>query len=208
MPTRQMISDIEQVLLDAFKKEEFLKNLNSIFASVLKEQLAIVIKPYEERLNTLELQLSEMQKECDKMKKEFEQKLDSQEQYSRRNNIRIFGVAEVEKENIEDTILKVFNVDMKLNINPSHIDRCHRVGFKQGDNPRAIIVKFTSYKYKQLLYQNKRLLKGSKLIIKEDLTKVRVKEYRKATEMYGKNNVWTRDGLLYMKSSKGISKLM
>ena len=120
---------------------------------------------------------------------ELTRDLDDLQQYSRRNNIRIFGIPE---KHDEDTDALVCGVAERIGarISSQDIDRSHRVGKRMplpsqdpsyasavqngqsGQNPpRPIIVKLVSYKSKLAFIRNRRQLKGSKVVVAEDLTR-------------------------------------
>nr|KAG5701455.1 hypothetical protein BaRGS_032787 [Batillaria attramentaria] len=89
-----------------------------------------------------------------------DQKADEVAQYTRRNNVRIFGVPESESESVEECeakILEIFNKKLGVTLAPKDLEATHRLGKKKppklrdGDNdsdsdeenrPRAIIVRF------------------------------------------------------------------
>ena len=51
---------------------------------------------------------------------------------------------------------------LRLEVDKSMIDRSHRIGPKKKDQkPRAIIVKFCSYRDRSKVFYNKKMLKGS-----------------------------------------------
>lgn len=55
---------------------------------------------------------------------------------------------------------------------PEHaIDRCHRIGNYKADSriPRQIIIKFASYKFRKMVYANKKIIKGTNILVREDL---------------------------------------
>lgn len=128
---------------------------------------------------------------------ELHERLDERDQYSRRNNLRIFGVAETPK---EDTDKLVLDVAKKINvdIDKNQIDRSHRIG-KAGSKPRPIIVKFIGYAPRKALFVSKKALKGSGITIREDLTKNRLDLMKRAVEAYSERNVWTFDGVVMVK---------
>ena len=57
---------------------------------------------------------------------------------------------------------------MPLNSENITIDRCHRLGPKTIVRPQPIIAKFVFYKQRELIWANKKNLKGSDVIVKED----------------------------------------
>ena len=85
--------------------------------------------------------------------------IDRLEQYSRRENIRVFGVAETADESTNDVIVQVA-ADMGVDITERDISVSHRIGKKTGTKPRAIIAKFVRCDTKTAIIRNKSNLKG------------------------------------------------
>ena len=84
------------------------------------------------------------------------------------------------------------------------IERTHRLGGprkqEEGLEPaasRPIIVKFCSYRKRQEVFARKKLLKGSGLVLMENLTQTRFNLFRKVKEVVGLKNCWTSDGRIY-----------
>ena len=109
--------------------------------------------------------------------KKLQLEQNDQEQYSRRNCIRVFGVPESPQEDTTTTICKIAQEKLHITLKPEDIDRSHRVRRRNppphpGSRPKpaAIIVKLTSYQHRQRLIVNRKNLKGSGISICEDLT--------------------------------------
>lgn len=51
------------------------------------------------------------------------------EQYSRRANIRLYGIPETERENTDKLMLDLLRDKMALSLSLGDIDRSHRIGF-------------------------------------------------------------------------------
>ena len=85
--------------------------------------------------------------------------LDRLQQYSRRENIRVFGIADTADEKTNDIIVKVAG-DMGVDITERDISVSHRIGQKTGTKPRPIIAKFVRRDTKTAIMRNKRNLKG------------------------------------------------
>lgn len=124
--------------------------------------------------------------------------LDELEQYGRRVNLRFLGVPEANGENTDLLILDVVN-KMKVNITINDIERSHRLG-KPGASgrPRPIIVRFSSYRIRAAVFAQKRMLKGSAVVVQEDLTRFRYMLLKKAVASYGFGKVWTADGRFFL----------
>ena len=137
----------------------------------------------------LKAQLDQCQKRQEDMKAQVqeavfnaklaEERSKSNDQYSRRNNIKLFLIEESTDsfelaEKSEEKALRVFHDKLGLRyIKPEHIEAAHRVGKKVAGKTRPIIVKFVSRKTKQDVIKNRRKLKHSdpKVVTVEDLTK-------------------------------------
>jgi hypothetical protein len=180
-----------------------------------------------------------LRKEIESLKEELQQKdreieslkeaVDSLEQYSRRNCIRIGPIPEEQEENVLD-IVKHVAESAGVNLPDGAIDRAHRVGKKPTEGQthnRSIIVKFTSYEHKATLMKARKNLKtvdGSvlfqdrrwpalpppagarpakhKIYINDDLTKERAKVAAKARTLKKDkliDDTWVRDGAVHVK---------
>ena len=84
--------------------------------------------------------------------------IDSLEQYSRRSCLRISPVPEVFSESTDD-IVKTVAKTIGVTLPDNAIDRSHRAGKVTADGldrDRPILVKFTSYKYKEAMMKARR----------------------------------------------------
>ena len=70
------------------------------------------------------------------------------EQYTRRTNVRIYGIAEQPEENTDNLAVDFFKSELKVDVASNDISRSHRVGKKSEAKPRPIIVRFTKHKTK------------------------------------------------------------
>ncbi|KAI4461393.1 l1 transposable element-related [Holotrichia oblita] len=117
------------------------------------------------------------------------------EQYSRKNNIRIFGIPVALEENLEDNMCKLINEKLKVDIRPEHIDNCHRIG-KNVDGKQPIIIKLTKYKHKEDILKNASITRREKIYFSEDLTQERFNLLRTCKKSFGNTNVWSRNGVV------------
>ena len=121
---------------------------------------------------------------------------DAQEQYSRRNCLLLHGVPETQVDT-DNAVLSVTNEKLGLNLTRECIDRSHRLGHSSSASngkPRPIIVKLTSYDTRRKIFGAKRQLKGTRLVITENLTKRRSELLQKARLVDGVVATWTIDG--------------
>ncbi len=172
--------------------------------ALISAAVSAAVNPLLEKLDKIQEELKSLQAdvqikndEIRKLKEEVTVKLDEREQYSRRNNLRIFGVPESESENTDELVVDVAK-KMGVQLSELSIDRSHRIG-KKGPQPRPIIVKLVRYNTRAELFRAKRNLKGSGITVREDLTKLRLNLLKSAVEAYSIQSVWTSDGVIMVK---------
>ena len=140
--------------------------------------------------------------------------LDDLEQYTRKYNLEIHGIAETTDESIAENIIKLGKV-VKVHISPNDIDICHRMETRYSSGPKPIIVRFKSHKKKSELYKTKKHLKSVSLsqyfhatnvvYINENLTTQSRKLFAKVRKFKKDNNwesAWTIDGKIFIKKSR------
>ena len=165
--------DFKKALKDTFTDPEVLSFIKDAFKSVLKEDIDDLRRDFT---NDLKEELGELRKEIGTLRdvikakdskiekleskvKCLESSFDDLEQYSRRNSVRISGIPETgTDENIEARVLDLFQHKMGVDTSVEEIDRLHRVG-RRGARPRAVLVKFATYRAQQAVFRAKRYLK-------------------------------------------------
>ena len=128
---------------------------------------------------------------------------DANEQYSRRESIKIFGIKEEKDEDVEKKAMDVF-ADAGVEVKPEDFQAIHRNGppKKPGDTSyRPIMVTFVSRRKKQETMKKKKVLKEAegydKIYIHEDLTPLRsklLKYIKNYKEQFNLKYVWTSEG--------------
>ena len=192
--------------------EDHITQITSSIQESINTQIEdMVAKIVNGVLGGLRSRMSDLEEENQQLKRRLqvvETRLDSAEQYSRRNCIRISGVPETNGESVEDKIMLLAD-PINSNLTIEEVDRAHRVGkpkvTSHTDRPRDIIVEFVSYRSRQKLMKLKSQLKhkGYKgTFINEDLTKVRRDIFFQARKMVKEKRVvsaWTYDGTIFVK---------
>ena len=198
--TRQAARSLSSSLNDEQPPQWFVQYFDQ-FESRFEQRIGNIITTKFEELNAKLVEHDEMIKgvnhdveilrsELKKLSDDNESlvsKLDDIENRARRNNIVLFGVPEVESENVLQTVSDIFQA-ADLDINKLGVERCHRTPtFKRPDQtkPRIIHIAFSSYttretvrkaclaKFKDNEYHGKRIFVG------EDFSK-RVQKLRKS----------------------------
>ena len=110
------------------------------------------------------------------------------EDRSRRDNLRIDGIAELENETWEQTEEILHNLlKEKLELENISVERAHRVGNKGKDDKRTIVLKLASFKDKLKIISEARKLKGTNISINEDYSKetleIRKEKWKEVKEL-------------------------
>ena len=137
---------------------------------------------------------------------ELKNKIDGQEQYSRRNCILIHGIAEKKEENTDQQARYFINENLDIKIDEIDIDRSHRIGRydKTKKKARPIIVKFARYNVRGRVFRERQKLKGTGKTITKSLTRKKIGQLNDAREKYGFNNVWSYDGKILYKINNEV----
>lgn len=141
-------------------------------------------------------------------RKEEEKKLDYLEQLKKRNTLRFVGVKEEGKKNVRNVVTDLIKTKLEIDLEEDAITSVSRDGNPRRDGrPRHVLVHFKDIKTKNRVYRKKKLFKGSKVVIMEDLTPLRVQLVKESSSKYGKQNVWTQNGHIFAKRSDEIIEI-
>lgn len=203
-----VIPPTEMLKISEMLKETFRGEIVTMVDSVV----AGVLKGLQDRIASLEISNEALVKENKTLVTRLEvleKRVDQAEQYSRRNCLRISGINEEANENTDNIVMSLAS-DISSDIQQSHIDRSHRVGNlkKNSTKPRDIIVKFSTYRYRQAFFKQRTLLKDTGhrgVFVNEDLTKLRsgiLYEARKLMKAELIKGAWSSDGNILVKDRK------
>lgn len=197
---------VKKIIEETLQSKSFIE---LIVNSVIEKITEGVMKRLEESfqfdsaiIRNLEEKLTKREADILKLQQALEVRTDEIEQYSRRNNLRLFGIPEGENEDTDNLVLNVAR-DIGANINMNDICRSHRVGRRTIGKPRPIIVKFTSYRARREIFSRKKQLRGTRVTIREDLTALRLSLLKTAVTRFEVRNVWTMDGVILVKTPDG-----
>ncbi|CAG9822001.1 unnamed protein product [Phaedon cochleariae] len=128
---------------------------------------------------------------------------EKQEQIFRSRNIRFYGVPEQDSENSMELIKDICIRKMNLKVDDSCFESCYRIGKKGTNATRPIMLKCSTNFLKNLVYKNKRHLKNTRIVIREDLTDEQLKIVKESLKKVGATGrVWTNSGNIFIKSSE------
>ena len=132
------------------------------------------------------------------------QAVDSNEQKSRSSCLVLHGVKETMGENTDQIVLETINDKVGVLLTLDDISVSHRIGPKKEQNtrrtkPRAIIFRFISMRKRMEVFRSKKNLKGTNVVITENLTSDALPALLKAKTKFGEKNVWTSEGKVFTK---------
>ena len=157
-------------------------------------------------LNGMKEALLKLQQMIDSTMKRLsavERRQDDLEQYSRSNCLVIHGCENVPKSKpgkyleIENFVCNTLNEHLQLDspLQANDLDIAHPLPSKKGT---PVIVKFIRRTQKNEVYRKKRLLKGTKMIITESLTKRRLQLLEKARLEFKQCPIWSWTGEIFV----------
>ena len=135
----------------------------------------------------------------DNNNKALSDEMDALEQYSRRNCLLFHGVPETDADDTTESVISLCKGKLDVDVSRYLIDRSHRLGQRHvgpsGEyKPRPIIVKFRSYETRRSVFSAKRLLKGTKFVVTENLTRRRNDLLKKVRSLDTVSYAWKTDG--------------
>ena len=180
------------------------KRLENLLRKIIKEE----VSKLTQHIETLTTENKNLKEDLTAVKKEnlsLKNELNNLEQYTRRENVRIFGVEDNAWEDGKKSTVLALDIlrnKMKIDIKEEDVEVAHRVGKFKSDRKRAIIVRFASRKTKEKVMTEKKKLKGSGIFVNEDLTKRNADWFFKVKRTEGVINAWTKNGETFVRNTK------
>ena len=133
----------------------------------------------------------------------MKEELNSVAQYTRKNTVRIYGLHDTkERETAAETSEKVIELlrnNLKMKVERSEISIAHRLGIFSPDADRPVICKLISRTTKNEIIANRRKLKNTQIVIKEDLTRQNQARLKDISEAEDVERAWYHDGKFWAK---------
>ena len=232
----QKISESISVLIDD-KIQSSLDECVKPLTETIKQQKEIIedhkqklcsqfikIQGLESALHQQATNLAQNNKEIDDLYNKIgllEDRLEQQEQYSRRTSLRFHNITvPVDQRgrikhpvDTDKLVLDVCNKKLGLSLSVEDISRSHVIG-KVRDGKSQVIVRFLSYRVRNMVYVNKKKLKDDPdgHFITENLTPYRTNLVLKLSKLKYDGSIhtyWTADGkILAMKSESGRRRVI
>nr|CAI5843330.1 unnamed protein product [Callosobruchus analis] len=206
--TREIRDEIKMSISNGIKsllkEEDFIKHLVEKVADSVTKNLSTKIAELEQKLEKLEADnstvIADIKEEMAIMKTENDylmKKFDQLDQQSRLNNVRIFSLKEQAGEDLEAEIIRLFDSKLGIQIKMEDIVFCKRIGKMRQGKTRGILLKLANTKLKQRVYNSKKRLKGTGVVMKEDLTENKMKLMEAAIEKTSLRDVWSSMGNVF-----------
>lgn len=223
--TRDQSEEIKTIVNVAIKQmwmdQDIIKTIVDKVSSEISKNINKKLQIYERKIEDLKGELNQIKSEHNITKDELNSKINNlqseneklikrceyTEQESKRNNIRIFNMKEKNNENTTQEVINLLNSKLPININNNDIEICHRIGRTIDNKIRGIFIKFSNYQTRQEIYLNKKLLKGSGVIIREDLTSNRINLLNEAIRKTSLRDAWTNRGIVHVKINNIIKTI-
>jgi len=154
--------------------------------SGVERDLADFRKKIEAQENYMD-KVSEEQKEIVSSLKELNDRIEQQEIHSRRDNVLLYGVPELEwgsesHEKSEETFVEVVNQVLSAPLQVTDVVRAHRVGKRAAGKVRPLIARMVRSADKVALLQKRKELKDKGVGVSGDLTERQREDLRRARE--------------------------
>jgi hypothetical protein len=188
--------------------EEMMDERYESFKNDIKNSLRVTLKKVSERLDALEQRVDQCEKTIGKLQKSntgggvetekrmhgeimnLKRELNRQAQYSRKDNVRIFGLAEEVNEDCRKNVSKMIRDRLKIGITENDISAAHRLPSKNTDKAKPMIVRLKDRCQRQEILRNRKTLKGSGISIAEDMTIDYVKLMNRSENSKMFKSVW------------------
>lgn len=176
------------------KQLEWNSKLSKDLVELLNDNKAKTLK-----ISTLHSELNMVHKDL----KQHRFQINETAQYTRKNTVRIFGIVQTEeKENTHDVVQKLLKE--KLSLDNIDIEIAHRIGpVKDSDENvntrRPIICKMLRRTDKIKVIASRRKLKGQKVSISDELTKLNFELLKSLQEHELIDQAWSYNGKIFAK---------
>jgi hypothetical protein len=211
-----LLGDLEEAMDDP-AAHEVMENFNihmeqsfSRFKQEIKTEFQKMFTKMNVKISELETRVKELEMKVEvsgeKELKEIKQELNRQGQYSRKDNLRLFGAEEKDDEECKQVVCNIIAKKLKVKVTPADLSVAHRLPKSKKSKKqkhRPIIVKFKDRTLRQQVLWARKMLKGSGISIGEDLTRENMTLMRDAEESGVFEAVWFSNAKVRAKDKKG-----
>lgn len=205
---KETVSELKSFLRDEF---DALEKKITREVKELEERFQSKVFSLEQKNIELEASLEQMNSENRQMKMEMEcikgQLQDvknhaiANEQYSRKNNVKVFGIPEERGETCSEKVRSLVKEQLGINLTAEQVVVAHRV--RSFTKPQPIIVRFSDHMTKITVLRSRKKLKGSKISIGEDMCRDLMTVYNRVKTDPRVSSAWMWDGKVFVKDNQG-----
>lgn len=218
MPPKQQTDDLKSIVNSSLRQlwvdPDFIRTIvDKVTDGISKEvdkklllfenQLMDLGDRHKSKIINMETELKNLRKENEELKRTIEQ-LD---QNTRKCNLRIFNYPDTTKESTISSLVSFLNSKMNIDLKESDVQECHRIGKPNDKNRRVIFLRLRELQTKHKIYQNKKLLKGTGLVVREDLSSTRRKLMEEAIKRTNIKSVWSQNGIIFVRKNKDFKPI-
>lgn len=192
----------------------------------IKTEIISSVKMFTEaRLDKLDTKVMELEQEnsslrndVDKLSKEkhdlhdelsvvrntvssLEQDVAEMEQYSRRFNVRVFGLEESHGEDCKETVINIIKQHLSITLKKDDLAAAHRLPSRRVGKPRPMIVRFTDRDTRGMVLKKRSGLKGKGVSISEDLSRRMMNLLNRVKNNDTVVESWAANGKVFAKNS-------
>lgn len=197
--TEAVMKDFENHMEECFRT----------FKSQIQDQLKNVFQKVNERIKNLEERVESCERKLleglggEKEVKRIYIELNRQAQYSRKDNLRIFGLPEEKGEDCKQAVCNLINETVKVKISPSDISAAHRLPQTGRQRVKPMIVRLKDRSQRFEILSNRTKLRKSGKSIAEDMTRENVILMKQAEESNCFKSVWFVNGKVKASNENG-----
>ncbi|KAK6169662.1 hypothetical protein SNE40_020664 [Patella caerulea] len=200
---KTIVSDITSSILLSFKEE--LNAIHEKLDTTLKEN-GLLRKDNDK----LRVDFNELKETSETERQRINEAISManyNEQYSRKNNIRVSGIHFPDSdEPMKETFMKVVHKHIGVSISPTEITAIHPLPSTSFDKPSLILVKMSNSEAKRNLMMHKKIVAEKNVKFTNDITKSNLSLMNRANNMDCVEKSWYYNGQVYAKS-KGRVKI-
>ena len=129
--------------------------------------------------------------------------LNDLQQYTRKSNVRVFGVNEEFGENCKTKVNDILKTKLHLKLGDDVIEVAHRAGLQRDNKARGILVRFHRRDTKYTVMKARKQLRGTGISISEDLTTANLRLLKDTKGHPRIEDVWGWNAKVFAKGVNG-----
>lgn len=184
---------VRDIVKSTISDKEFLNTLIDKISDKVSQKISDTLKQLSTKINNLETRVVLLEKENER----YKTRMDDIEQQNKRNQLRVYGMPGNIRDQgrLNSQVVNMF--EEKLGIKDIKPVFCQQIGSPLNKKNGAILVHFNSCADRNEIFHQKKKLKGSNMVIVEELTRTRYELMLLAKEKFGKKAVWTNGGRIF-----------